>query len=156
MTPEEKIRELGYELPASVRPQGAYNPGVICGNVLYTAGQTPRKDGILQYVGKVGTDLTLEEAQAAARICALNCLGIIRSVAGSLDKVKQIVKVTGFVASGEGFTGQTQAVDGASQLLKAVFGEAGVAARSAVGVYALPGGAPIEVEMIVELAEYCS
>ena len=153
MTAEEKIKEMGYELPANVRPQGAYNPGVICGNVLYTAGQTPRKDGVLQYTGKVGTDLSLEEAQAAARISALNCLGIIRSVAGSLERVKQIVKVTGFVASGEGFTGQTQAVDGASQFLKEIFGEKAVAARSAVGVYALPGNAPIEVEMVVELED---
>ncbi|MBP3729804.1 MAG: RidA family protein, partial [Lachnospiraceae bacterium] len=151
MTAEERIQQLGYTLPENIRPQGAYNPGVICGNVLYTAGQTPRKDGVMQYSGKVGTDLTLEEAQEAARICALNCLGIIRAVAGSLERVKQIVKVTGFVASGEGFTGQTQAVDGASQFLKEIFGEKAVAARSAVGVFALPGNAPIEVEMIVEL-----
>ena len=119
--------------------------------MLYTAGQTPRMNGVLKYAGKVGTELTLEEAQAAARICALNCLGIIRGMAGSLDRVSRIVKVTGFVASGEGFTAQPKVVDGASLFLKDVFGEAGVAARSAVGVYALPGGAPVEVEMVVEL-----
>ena len=153
MTAEEKIRELGLELPDNIRPQGAYTPGVICGNILYTAGQTPRKDGVLQYTGKAGTDLTLEEEQAAARICALNCLGIIRSAAGSLDRVKRIVKVTGFIASGEGFTAQPKALDGASLFLQEVFGEKAVAARSAVGVYALPGNAPVEVEMIVELED---
>ena len=153
MTAEEKIRELGLELPDNIRPQGAYTPGVICGNILYTAGQTPRKDGVLQYTGKAGTDLTLEEVQAAARICALNCLGIIRSAAGSLDRVKRIVKVTGFIASGEGFTAQPKALDGASLFLQEVFGEKAVAARSAVGVYALPGNAPVEVEMIVELED---
>ncbi|MBQ6075073.1 MAG: RidA family protein [Lachnospiraceae bacterium] len=153
MTAEEKIRELGYELPAGIRPQGAYTPGVICGNILYTAGQTPRKDGVLQYTGKAGTDLTLEETQAAARLCALNCLGIIHSVAGSLERVKKIVKVTGFIASGEGFTAQPKALDGASLFLKEVFGDKAVAARSAVGVYSLPGNAPVEVEMIVELED---
>ena len=153
MTAEEKIRELGLELPDNIRPQGAYTPGVICGNILYTAGQTPRKDGVLQYTGKAGTDLSLEEVQAAARICALNCLGIIRSAAGSLDRVKRIVKVTGFIASGEGFTAQPKALDGASLFLQEVFGEKAVAARSAVGVYALPGNAPVEVEMIVELED---
>ena len=153
MTAEEKIRELGLELPDNIRPQGAYTPGVICGNILYTAGQTPRKDGVLQYTGKAGTDLTLAEVQAAARICALNCLGIIRSAAGSLDRVKRIVKVTGFIASGEGFTAQPKALDGSSLFLQEVFGEKAVAARSAVGVYALPGNAPVEVEMIVELED---
>ncbi len=153
MTAEEKIRELGLELPDNIRPQGAYTPGVICGNILYTAGQTPRKDGVLQYTGKAGTDLSLEEVQAAARICALNCLGIIRSAAGSLDRVKRIVKVTGFIASGEGFTAQPKALDGASLFLQEIFGEKAVAARSAVGVYALPGNAPVEVEMIVELED---
>ena len=153
MTPEEKIKELGIELPASIRPQGAYVPGVLCGNMLYTAGQTPRRDGVLQYTGKAGTDLTLQEAQAAARICAANCLGIVRSVAGSLDRVKKIVKVTGFVASGEGFTAQPKVLDGASLFLQEIFGEKAAAARSAVGVYSLPGNAPVEVEMIVELED---
>ena len=153
MSFEKRIQELGSELPENIRPQGAYTPGVISGNMLYTAGQTPRKEGVLQFTGKVDTDLNLETAQQAARQAAINCLGIIRGLAGSLDKVKQIVKVTGFVASGEGFTGQTQVVDGASRLLQEIFGDQGVAARSAVGVYALPGGAPVEIEMVVELKE---
>ena len=153
MTPEEKIKELGYELPAAIRPQGAYAPGVLCGNLLYTAGQTPRKDGVLQYTGKVGTDLTLEEAQAAARLCALNCLGIVRAAAGSLERVRKIVKVTGFIASAENFTAHPKALDGASLFLQDIFGDKAAAARSAVGVYSLPGNAPIEVEMIVELED---
>ncbi len=151
MTREETVKEMGLELPEKIEPQGAYTPGVISGNMLYTAGQTPRINGIQKYSGKVGTEVTLEEARDAARICAVNCLGIIRGLAGSLDRVKRVVKVTGFVASGEGFTDQPKVVDGASLLLKAIFGEEGVAARSAVGVYALPGNAPVEVEMIVEL-----
>lgn len=151
MTIDERIRELGIELPTTISPSGAYATGVREGNLLFTSGQTPRIDGKLRYVGRVGADLTAEEAYQAARICAINSLGIIRQLTGSLDRVARIIKLNGYVSCTADFAGQTQVIDGASELLREIFQENGVSARSAIGVYALPGNAPCEVELIVKL-----
>ncbi len=148
----DRLKELGVELPQSTPPAAAYCPGVKSGEFVFTAGQTPKVNGVLQYKGKCGTDLTLEEAQKAARMCAVNCLSIVDRLCG-LDHVVRVVKVTGFVNCGADFTKQSQVVDGASRLLYDLFGEAGAHARSAVGVASLPGGAACEVEMIFQVRE---
>ncbi|MBQ5953069.1 MAG: RidA family protein [Lachnospiraceae bacterium] len=151
MIAEKKLQELGYSLPDAIKPQGAYVPGVIAGDFAYTSGQTCRVNGELHYKGKVGNEVSLMEAQEAARICAVNCLGILKGLLGDLDRVEQIVHMVGYVASADGFVSQTQAIDGASLLLRDVFGELGVTSRSAIGVYALPGNAPCELEMVVKV-----
>lgn len=147
---EEKLKELGITIPEPAKPVAAYVPAVVSGNLVYTAGQIPLKDGQLAFKGKVGQDLTLEQGYEAAKVCTLNCLAAIKGVLGSLDRVKRIVKVTGFVNSAPGFTDQPKVVNGASELLVQVFGEQGKHARSAVGVAELPLNAAVEVEMIVE------
>nr|WP_237399309.1 RidA family protein [Rathayibacter iranicus] len=146
------MAELGVELPAVAAPAGAYVPAVVNGSLVYTAGQIPFVDGVLPLVGKVGAEVTPEAAKDLARICALNALAAVADAIGSLDRVTQIVKLTGFVASASGFTGQPGVINGASELLGDVFGEAGRHARSAVGVAELPLGAPVEVELIVAFA----
>jgi enamine deaminase RidA (YjgF/YER057c/UK114 family) len=151
MSASKRLAELGLELPPVVPPVAAYVPAVRSGNYVYTSGQLPMVDGKLAAVGKVGAEVTPEEAKELARRCALNALAAIDSVVG-LDAVTRVVKVVGFVASAEGFTGQPVVVNGASELLGAVFGDAGQHARSAVGVAELPLGAPVEVELIVEVA----
>ncbi|AZZ57554.1 LysR family transcriptional regulator [Rathayibacter iranicus] len=148
----ERLAELGVELPAVAAPAGAYVPAVVNGSLVYTAGQIPFVDGVLPLVGKVGAEVTPEAAKDLARICALNALAAVADAIGSLDRVTQIVKLTGFVASASGFTGQPGVINGASELLGDVFGEAGRHARSAVGVAELPLGAPVEVELIVAFA----
>ena len=150
---ETKLRVQGLELPPVARPVAAYVPTVRSGNMVYTAGQVPMVTGQLKYKGKVGADVTLEQGYECARVCALNCLAAIKGEVGDLDKVVRVVKVTGFVASAQGFTDQPKVINGASELLVSVFGDAGKHARSAVGVAELPLGAPTEVEMIVEVAE---
>lgn len=150
-TPSQRLAELGLELPPVPRPAGSYVPATRTGNLVYTAGQLPFRDGELAFEGKVGADVSLEEASEAARLCALNALAAAAEAAGGLDGIGRVVKVTGFVASAPGFTGQPAVVNGASDLLGEVFGEAGLHARSAVGVAELPRGVPVEVEMIVEL-----
>ena len=149
---ENKLRELGIELPAVPSPAGSYVPAVRAGSFLFTAGQLPFENGEIRLRGKVGDGVTPEEAREAARLCALNALAVVASEAGGLSGVRRVVKVTGYVASAPGFTGQPGVLDGASELLGDVFGEAGLHARSAVGVTELPLGAPVEVELIVELA----
>jgi enamine deaminase RidA (YjgF/YER057c/UK114 family) len=149
---EARLAELGLTLPEVVPPLAAYQPAVRSGVYVYTAGQLPMVDGKLQVTGKVGAEVTPEEAKGLARTCALNALAAVKSVAGDLDRIARVVKVTGFVASAADFTGQPGVVNGASELLGKVFGDAGVHARSAVGVAELPMGAPVEVEMIVEIA----
>ena len=149
---ENKLRELGIELPAVPSPAGSYVPAVRAGSFLFTAGQLPFENGEIRLTGKVGDGVTPEEAREAARLCALNALAVVASEAGGLSGVRRVVKVTGYVASAPGFTGQPGVLDGASELLGDVFGEAGLHARSAVGVTELPLGAPVEVELIVELA----
>jgi len=150
---EARLREQGLELPPVARPVAAYVPTVRSGNMVYTAGQVPFVAGQLKYKGKVGAGVTLEQGYECARVCALNCLAAVKGEVGDLDKVIRVVKVTGFVASAEGFTDQPKVINGASELLVSVFGDAGRHARSAVGVAELPLGAPTEVEMIVEVAE---
>jgi enamine deaminase RidA (YjgF/YER057c/UK114 family) len=146
-----KLRELGLELPAVVAPVAAYVPAVQTGNLVYVSGQVPMVDGQLAATGKVGSGVSPEQAKELAKRCALNALAAIDSLVG-LERVVKVVKLLGFVASAEGFTGQPAVVNGASELFGALFGEAGQHARSAVGVAELPLGAPVEVEVIVEIA----
>ncbi|NUT54169.1 MAG: RidA family protein [Saccharothrix sp.] len=147
-----RLAELGVELPGVAAPLAAYVPATRTGNLVFTAGQLPFVDGALPATGKVGGEISPEEAKAHARTCALNALAAVDALVG-LDSVARVVKVVGFVASAEGFTGQPAVVNGASELLGEVFGEAGRHARSAVGVSELPLGAPVEVELIVEIGE---
>jgi enamine deaminase RidA (YjgF/YER057c/UK114 family) len=150
---EDKLAELGLTLPATATPAGAYVPAVLSGKYIYTAGQVPLVEGTLPLTGKVGGEVTPEEAKELARTAALNALAAVKSVAGDLDRVARVVKVTGFVASAPDFTGQPGVINGASELLGEVLGEKGVHARSAVGVAVLPMDAPVEVEVQVELAD---
>jgi enamine deaminase RidA (YjgF/YER057c/UK114 family) len=151
ITPEERLAGLGLTLPAVATPVAAYVPAVRTGPYVYTAGQLPLADGKLLATGKVGDAVSPEDAARLARTCALNALAAAASVAGGLSAITRIVKVTGFVASAPGFTGQPQVVNGASELLTEVFGQAGQHARSAVGVAVLPLDAPVEVELIAEI-----
>ncbi|GAA2593670.1 RidA family protein [Winogradskya consettensis] len=146
-----KLAEMGLKLPSVVPPLAAYVPAVQSGNYVYVSGQLPMVDGKLPYTGKVGADVTVEQGTELARNCALNALAAIDALVG-LGRVVKIVKVTGFVASAEGFTGQPAVINGASQLFGDVLGEQGRHARSAVGVAELPLGAPVEVEVIAEIA----
>jgi enamine deaminase RidA (YjgF/YER057c/UK114 family) len=146
-----KLAELGIELPAVVTPLAAYVPAVRTGNLVYTSGQLPMQSGELVATGKVGTEVDPDDAKALARICALNALAAVHSLVG-VDAVTRVVKVVGFVASAPGFNGQPGVINGASHLFGEVFGEAGAHARSAVGVSELPLNAPVEVELIVEVA----
>lgn len=150
MTIEQKLAELGLELPNVATPAGAYVPAVISGNLVFTAGQIPLVDGVLMATGKVGNEISPEFAKEITQRCALNALAAIKSVLGDLNRVKRVVKVVGFVASTPEFTGQPGVLNGASELLGKVFGDAGLHARSAVGVASLPLDAPVEVELIVE------
>jgi enamine deaminase RidA (YjgF/YER057c/UK114 family) len=145
-----RLAELGLELPVVVQPLGSYVPVVRSGNLVYTSGQLPMQDGTLVQSGKVGVEVSPERGKELARICALNGLAAVDSLVG-IDAVTKVVKVVGFVASSAGFNGQPGVVNGASDLLADVFGEAGVHARSAVGVAELPLDAPVEVELIVEV-----
>jgi enamine deaminase RidA (YjgF/YER057c/UK114 family) len=146
-----RLKELGLELPSVVPPVAAYVPAVRTGNLVYTSGQLPMAGGEMAQTGLVGGPVTAEQAKDLARTCALNALAAIDALVG-LDSVTRVVKVVGFVASAPGFTGQPGVVNGASELLGEVFGEAGRHARSAVGVAALPLDAPVEVELVVEVA----
>jgi enamine deaminase RidA (YjgF/YER057c/UK114 family) len=150
-TVADRLAELGLTLPEVVPPLAAYQPAVRSGPYVYTSGQLPMVDGELPATGKVGAEVTPEEAKALARVCALNALAAVRLVVGDLDRVARVVKVVGFVASAPDFTGQPAVVNGASELLGEVLGEKGVHARSAVGVAVLPLDAPVEVEIQVEL-----
>ena len=150
MSVEQRLRELGIELPAVAAPAGPYVPAVISGNLVFTAGQIPLVDGKLMAEGKVGAEISPELGREIARRCALNAIAAVKSVIGDLNRVKKVVKVVGFVASVPEFTGQPGVLNGASELLEQVFGEVGIHARSAVGVAALPLNAPVEVELIVE------
>jgi len=150
-TPEERIAELGLTLPSDSPPLAAYVPAVRTGDLVFTAGQLPRRDGELVTTGKVGAEVTPEVAAEAAAACALNALAAIRGEVGDLSAVRRVVKVVVFVASAPGFTGQPGVANGASELLGKVFGDAGVHARSAVGVAVLPLDVPVEVELVVEV-----
>jgi enamine deaminase RidA (YjgF/YER057c/UK114 family) len=150
--PEEKLAELGLKLPEVVKPVAAYVPVVRTGNLVYTSGQLPLRNGSLIATGKNGDSISAEVGVECAQQCALNALAAVKSEIGDLANVKRIVKVVAFVASSPEFTGQPQVANGASELLSQVFGEAGQHARSAVGVPVLPLDAPVEVEIIVEVA----
>jgi enamine deaminase RidA (YjgF/YER057c/UK114 family) len=149
---EDRLTELGLKLPTVSKPVAAYVPAIVTGNLVFTAGQLPFVDGKLEATGKVGAEVSAEDAAKLARTCALNALAAASSVIGSLDRVTRIVKVVGFVASAPDFSGQPGVVNGASELLGEVFGEPGQHARSAVGVAVLPLDAPVEVELILEFA----
>ncbi|MCL2337925.1 MAG: RidA family protein [Firmicutes bacterium] len=151
MQPSEKIAALGLTIPPAPRPVAAYVPGVLVDGLAYISGQLPLVDGELKYAGRVGDERTAEEGYAAARICVLNCLAVAAELAGGIDRIRQVVKVTGFVSSAPGFTGQAGVLNGASELLGEIFGAAGQHARAAVGVVELPLGAAVEVEMIVKI-----
>jgi enamine deaminase RidA (YjgF/YER057c/UK114 family) len=150
MTASARLEQLGVTLPQVVPPLASYVPAVRTGNLVYTAGQLPMQAGKLAGTGKVGAEVSPEQAAALARICALNALAAVDSVVG-IDAVTQVVKVVGFVASAPGFHGQPGVVNGASDLLCEVFGDSGVHARSAVGVAELPLDAPVEIELVVEV-----
>ena len=150
-TPEEVLAGLGLTVPEVVPPVAAYVPAVRSGDHVHTSGQLPMKDGSLVATGKVGAEVTPEAAYDAAQLCALNALAAVKALIGDLSQVKRVVKVVAFVASAPDFTGQPKVANGASELLGKVFGDAGVHARSAVGVAVLPLDAPVEVEIVVEV-----
>jgi enamine deaminase RidA (YjgF/YER057c/UK114 family) len=150
---ESRLAALGLSVPAVTLPLAAYVPAVRSGNFVYTSGQLPMIDGALAATGKLGAGISPEEGAELAKVCALNAIAAVKAVIGDLDKVVRVVKVVGFVASTPDFTGQPGVINGASLLLREAFGEAGVHARSAVGVASLPLDAPVEVEMIVEVSE---
>jgi enamine deaminase RidA (YjgF/YER057c/UK114 family) len=149
-TPSERLRELNITLPSVPAPAGAYVPARRTGDLVYTSGQVPMVDGKPAALGKVGGEVDAEEAYRLARICALNALAAVDALVG-IDAVAGVVKVVGFVASAPGFAGQPGVINGASDVLGEIFGEAGRHARSAVGVAELPLGVPVEVELVVEV-----
>ena len=150
-TPEERLAELGLAVPEVAKPVAVYIPAVQTGNYVFTSGQLPMKSGELMVTGKVGGEVTQDEAVACAQQCALNAIAAVKAEIGDLSLVKRIVKVVAFVASTPDFTGQPLVANGASELFGKVFGDAGVHARSAVGVPVLPLDAPVEVEILVEV-----
>jgi len=152
MSIEKRLAELNLVIP-KVEPRFKFVPGVQVGNLLFISGQTPEIDGVMQYAGRLGEDLDIETGKKAARLAALNCLGEIRAVLGSLDRVERIVRVIGYVRSAKNFGEQPLVIDGASELLIEIFGERGRHARAALGTSELPFGAPVELEMVVQVRE---
>lgn len=148
---EDRLKELDIQLPQASKALASYLPGVKSANYVYTSGQLPLKEGEVIYQGKLGKDLDVEEGKAAAGLCLLNCLAVLRSLVSDWEDVKKIVKVSAFINSADDFYQQAQVVNGASDLLESIFGERGKHARSAVGVNSLPLNAACEIEMIVEL-----
>jgi len=148
---EEKINQLGFTLPAAPKPLASYIPAVKAGNLVFTAGQLPIKDGSLAFKGKLGKELNEDDGKKAAQLCALNCLSVIRNEIESLDKIDRVIKLTVFVNSADGFINHPQVANGASDLIKEIFGENGKHVRSAVGVAELPLNAPVEIDMIVKI-----
>lgn len=147
---EERLVASGIVIPDVPVPLAAYVPGVVSGNLIHTSGQLPMVKGALAFKGKLGQDASVEDGYAAAKQCAVNCLGVVKALIGDLDRVKRVVKVVGFVNSTPDFEAQPKVINGASELLQLAFGENGAHARSAVGVAALPLGAMCEVEIVVE------
>lgn len=150
---EQKLSEMGLKLPERRTPAGVYVPSRKVGNLLYIAGQTADTDGIVQVAGSVGKDLTIEDGKHAARISALNVLSVLKTELGDLDRVKQFVQILGFVRCAEDFGSYTQAIDGASELFRDLYGDAGLAARMAIGAKELPGGSAVEIMVTVEITE---
>jgi enamine deaminase RidA (YjgF/YER057c/UK114 family) len=151
MSFEHRLKELGIVLPEVAAPVAAYIQAVQVDKLVYTSGQIPFVKGQLIYKGVVGKDLTLEEGYEAARVCVLNALASVKSLAGSIDNIERIIRLTGYVNSVDGFTDQPKVMNGASEILLQIFGEEGRHARSAIGVNTLPLGAAVEVELIVKL-----
>lgn len=151
MHPEERLAELGLSVPEVAKPVAVYVPAVRSGNHVFTSGQLPMRDGQLMTTGKIGGEVSEEEGIACAQQCALNAIAAVKAEIGDLALVKRVVKVVAFVASTPDFTGQPRVANGASELLGTVFGDAGVHARSAVGVPVLPLDSPVEVELLVEV-----
>jgi enamine deaminase RidA (YjgF/YER057c/UK114 family) len=151
VTPEERLAELGLGLPPVAAPVAAYVPAVRTGSYVFTSGQLPLRDGTLIRTGKVGAEVSPDEAYECARQCVLNALAAVRSQVGDLSAITRVVKLVGFVSSVPEFTGQPQVVNGASELLGQILGDVGQHARSAVGVPVLPLDAPVEVELVVEV-----
>jgi enamine deaminase RidA (YjgF/YER057c/UK114 family) len=151
-TLDARLAELGIEVPATSKPVAAYIPAVTSGNLVFTSGQLPMVDGALPRTGKVGAEVSADDAKALARTCVLNGLAAARTAIGSLDRITRVVKVVGFVASDPSFSGQPGVINGASELLGEIFGDAGAHARSAVGVAVLPLDAPVEIEFVFEFA----
>ena len=150
MSVEQRILDLGLELPEVATPAGAYLPAIVSGNLVFTAGQLPLIDGKLMATGKLGAGIEAAEARELAARCLLNALAAIKSVIGNLDRITKVVKVVGFVASTPEFTAQPTVINGASELLESIFGELGRHARSSVGVASLPLDSPVEIELIIE------
>ena len=153
MSVTARLAELGIAIPEVVPPVAAYVPAIVTGRYVYTSGQLPMREGAMIAEGLVGSDVDPDTAKECARPSAINALAAAQSVIGSLERVTRVVKVVGFVASAPGFTGQPAVINGASELLLDVFGDAGRHARSAVGVAGLPINAPVEVEMVLEVAD---
>lgn len=149
---EQRLVDLAIMLDKPPAPVGSYRPAVISGSLIYVSGQLPIKAGKLTITGKLGGEVTLEEGAKAARLAAINTISVLKDYLVDLDRVRRIVKVTGYVASQVGFTQQAQVINGASDLYREVFGRSGVHARAAVGVFELPLGAPVEIDLIAEIA----
>jgi len=152
MSPDDKLRELGIELPKAAAPLGSYVPCVQSGRLLFISGILPLRGGILTRTGKLGDTITLDEAREDARTAAINALAVVKAHVGSLDAIKRCVKITGYIASSPDFTDQPKVLNAASDLIHEIFGEAGRHARAAVGVNVLPLNSPIEIEFIFEVA----
>lgn len=148
---DENIKHLGLELPEAPKPVASYIPSLVVNGLVFTAGQIPTLKGQLKFKGKIGKDLSIEDGIKAAELCALNCLSVIKNAAGNLDDIEQIIKVTVFVNSAQGFSMQPKVANGASDLLVKIFGNKGMHVRSAVGVNELPLDAAVEIEMIAAL-----
>jgi enamine deaminase RidA (YjgF/YER057c/UK114 family) len=148
---EKRLKEIGLILPPPPMPSGSYEPAVLSGNLMYVSGVTPKQNGVLLVKGKVGQDLTLEEGYKGAQICATMILSIIQSTIGDLNRIEQIIKITGYVCSDETFTQHPKVIDGASKMLMDVLGERGKHARCAIGVASLPGGAGVELDAVIKI-----
>jgi enamine deaminase RidA (YjgF/YER057c/UK114 family) len=151
MDPEARLKELGIELPPPPKPVGSYTTAVTCGDLLFLSGTTCYVEGGLMYKGKVGQSVTLDQAHAAARQTALNLLAVVKAELGTLNRVDRIVKLNGYVNSAPGFDQQPAVINGASDVMVAIFGDRGVHARTSIGVIDLPGGIPVEIEMVVQI-----
>jgi enamine deaminase RidA (YjgF/YER057c/UK114 family) len=149
---EDRARTIGIKIPQAATPTGAYLLAVHCGTLLFTAGQGPVKEGVPVFKGKVGRDVTVEDAYEAAKLAALNCLAAAKSVLGTLDKIERVVKVNGYVNSAPGFADQAKVMNGASDLLAQIFGDKGHHARTSVGVNELPLDITVEVDLILACA----
>jgi len=153
MRVEQRLKELGVTIPAAAKPVAAYVPTTLSGNTLYTAGQLPFVEGKLKFIGQLGKDLSIEEGAEAARLALLNALAAVQEGIGDLERVDQVLKLTVFVNSADGFTGQAQVANGASTLLEEIFGERGRHARSTLGTNTLPLGAPVELDLILSIRD---